>query len=243
MGADERGWGHPSSQRDNISNMTVHGVSFPGGVNADAEPVMRSLAQEFHNRVEKLHDGWCWGHAYRTIAGSDSWSNHAWGLAIDINAPKHPYGEHNTFGKQDRQRCREIADKHGCRWGGDYDGTPDDMHFEFMGSPAEARRLASETHTDGSGSAMAWFTIDRDNSEGKWRHATEVVQAILNTAEREPGKQEDIKVDGYFGPVTESRVKEYQRWANITVDGIVGPETYTHLLYANIRGDQAPGWG
>ena len=41
------------------------------------------------------------------------------------------------------------------------------------------------------------------------------------------------KVDGIFGPHTEARVREFQQENGITVDGIVGPETWSTLYWAN----------
>ena len=38
-----------------------------------------------------------------------------------------------------------------------------------------------------------------------------------------------LKLDGDFGPVTESAVKRFQRASGLSVDGIVGPNTKRHL--------------
>jgi hypothetical protein len=40
----------------------------------------------------------------------------------------------------------------------------------------------------------------------------------------------DIKVDGAFGPATESAVRAVQRWGGIEDDGVVGPATWPVLL-------------
>ncbi|WP_255398296.1 peptidoglycan-binding domain-containing protein [Salirhabdus sp. Marseille-P4669] len=40
----------------------------------------------------------------------------------------------------------------------------------------------------------------------------------------------NVTVDGIFGPITESAVKNYQRRHGLTVDGIVGPLTWEVLF-------------
>ena len=39
-----------------------------------------------------------------------------------------------------------------------------------------------------------------------------------------------LKVDGDFGPVTEKAVKNYQKENNLTVDGVVGNQTWSSML-------------
>lgn len=89
---------------------------------------------------------------HRVVAGTDRLSNHAMGLAIDINPLRNPYvgfddnGEptydemfepyidrtQNTIGviKKD-DICYEIFTKHGFTWGGDWESPIDYQHFEF----------------------------------------------------------------------------------------------------------------
>jgi hypothetical protein len=65
----------------------------------------------------------------RFIRGSTTkWSNHAYGAAIDLNA------EDNGFGKGKGTIPQPVIDafkRQGARWGGDYRGRTDPMHFEF----------------------------------------------------------------------------------------------------------------
>lgn len=233
MGAEDRGWGWPASQRRNIVDLEVAGTDFPGGVNEIAAPVMASLAADLHQHVERLHDGWCWGYAYRRIRGSSAWSNHAWGLAVDFNAPEHPIGVHNTFSEVDQRRCREIARRHGCRWGGDYSGRPDDMHFEFMGTPAQARRLARHLPDYTPGGGKGSDGIDW----GPWRNV-DPGERTLDLGDR---GRNDVAVlqrfvgadgDGWYGPGTEDHVRRYQQMRNLAVDGICGPKTWAEITPA-----------
>ncbi|MFI6550283.1 peptidoglycan-binding protein [Streptomyces prunicolor] len=39
-----------------------------------------------------------------------------------------------------------------------------------------------------------------------------------------------IPEDGNFGPVTEVATRRFQTCANITVDGLIGPETWSYLI-------------
>ena len=88
---------------------------------------------------------------YRTIAGTNQLSNHAMGLAIDINPLYNPYiqvreGRTNVFPKNgsiytDRKLpnpyyihkndiCYDLFIKHGFTWGGDWNPSKDYQHFE-----------------------------------------------------------------------------------------------------------------
>ena len=70
-------------------------------------------------------------YAPRTVARSPTAppSNHAYGAAIDINAPENPYGATPTMDP----KIVTIFERWGFLWGGKY-LTPDGMHFEY-GSP------------------------------------------------------------------------------------------------------------
>ena len=52
------------------------------------------------------------------------------------------------------------------------------------------------------------------------------VQWYLNNFRRTTYNEAPITVDGDFGPNTKSAVEQFQKWQNISVDGIVGPQTW-----------------
>jgi hypothetical protein len=66
----------------------------------------------------------------RVIAGTTRWSNHAFGAAIDINAAENGF---NVVGNIPRAMIAAFKAQ-GARWGGDYKGRTDPMHFEFCES-------------------------------------------------------------------------------------------------------------
>lgn len=64
----------------------------------------------------------------RKIAGSNNWSNHSWACAIDLSPSTNGFGAKTTL-------SRVVIDafkRQGCRWGGDYRGRKDPMHFEAV---------------------------------------------------------------------------------------------------------------
>lgn len=102
------------------------------------------LAAWFHRRLEPIDRGQLddWGYAERPIRGSTTLSNHASGTAIDINALRHPLGAVDTFTPDQVERIhRWLKSRHGCvRWGGDYKGRKDPMHWEIVRDVAACRR-------------------------------------------------------------------------------------------------------
>ncbi|MCW2758045.1 MAG: hypothetical protein JWO46_1791 [Nocardioidaceae bacterium] len=115
----------------------------PGGL------LLAHLALWYAETVEKvagkvLDD---WGYAYRPIRGqSTGYSNHASGTAIDLNATKHPLAKVGTFGRGQipslRGRLRWALYGGAIRWGGDYHGRKDEMHFELVKPVKTVRPLA-----------------------------------------------------------------------------------------------------
>lgn len=120
---------------------TVLGHDFPGGVKGgDVQVVFEYLVKQLHARVEPIQwyaPGDEWGYNYRlNVNDLSSLSCHASGTAIDYNATRHPNGRRGTFSAAQVKQIRAIlAELDGVvRWGGDFSGTPDEMHFEIRGS-------------------------------------------------------------------------------------------------------------
>lgn len=133
---------------EKIATFTVPGttVRLPL-LTGDAATCLLYLAERFHNEVEKLTAGWCWAFAARLIRGSTrTASNHASGTAIDLNAPAHPLATSpsaNFTAKQIAAIHKILADCDGViRWGGDYSGRKDGMHFEINAGSAKVKALA-----------------------------------------------------------------------------------------------------
>lgn len=104
-------------------------------------PLLIGLASEFHETIEPIDKGTLddWGYAFRMVRGStDSLSNHSSGTAIDLNASKHALTHRNTFTPENMIKCKALAAKYGCKWGGDWKRA-DEMHFEINLTPKQVK--------------------------------------------------------------------------------------------------------
>lgn len=154
------GSGYPHCQPDKIKrDFSVDGTRFPGGVRYEMVDLVTRLVRECKRRGYRFGTPsdpsyGCWGFSCRAISGSTTPSNHSWGLAVDINAPSNPY---TSPLKTDMPGWMpDLWNAYGFRWGGDYSGAKDAMHYEFMGSVADAAahtRNAANNNLGGSGSS------------------------------------------------------------------------------------------
>jgi len=103
-----------------LGRVTCNKALMPQLEAALADVVKQGLA-------DKIHPGEYAGCYYpRFIAGTHSLSNHAFGLALDINVPGNQRG---TAGQMDRSVVA-IFEHWGFTWGGRWHYT-DPMHFEM----------------------------------------------------------------------------------------------------------------
>jgi hypothetical protein len=149
MSTSQNGW--PSLAAD---SPRLHSWVIPGSNtrlrlrNGSAGFLLVHLALWFDHRIEDV-DGPVlddWGYAYRPVRGySATLSNHSSGTAMDLNATKHLLGAEDTFSPEDerliRQRVNRFFDD--CiRWGGEYQGRKDEMHFEIDAPLAKCEQVA-----------------------------------------------------------------------------------------------------
>lgn len=151
MATSYNGW--PASRFPNViginSKWAPLGHPFPGGIKGgDVETIFTYLVHQLHARVEPIEwyaPGDEWGYNYRAnVNNPNSLSCHASGTAIDYNATRHPNGRRGTFTAAQVRQIREIQKELDgvIRWGGDFSGTPDEMHFEINASAAKVAEVA-----------------------------------------------------------------------------------------------------
>lgn len=147
MVRSQNGW-KAGDRSIGIATYTVPGTSVRLPLRkGSAATVLLYVAQRFNAEVEKLDPKESYGYAYRKIRGSSSTvSNHGSGTAIDCNSSKHWLGDVGTFSSKQRSAIsRILSDCEGLiRWGGNYHGRKDEMHFEVNTTATKLRKLAAK---------------------------------------------------------------------------------------------------
>lgn len=236
-----------------LAKILVAGESFAPGVRAgDVAVVLEYVAEQLHARVEPVvradfHQADDWGYSYRRNRNANNLSCHASGTAIDYNATRHPNGWRGTFTADQVAEIRRILTEVDgtVRWGGDFTGTPDEMHFEIVKPLPDVAQVAARIRANGgperrlgaaptpapaparAQSRPAGRPVLRRGATGP---AVRELQTQL--ARRYPAYRHAhgaLAVDGDFGPRTEAWVRELQRRSGLTADGIAGPKTYAVL--------------
>ena len=153
------GSGWPNCQSSKInSGFVVSGTRFPGGMRHELCELTSMLVQECKNRgyqfgTDSDPSYGCWGYSCRCISGSNNPSNHSWGLAVDINAPSNPYT--SPLVTDMPGWMPDLWNEYGFRWGGDYSGSKDAMHYEFMESVQAAADYTAKARACGLGGGSA----------------------------------------------------------------------------------------
>jgi hypothetical protein len=179
MATSQNGWPASANRAEiHVQPFWVNSVAFPGGVAAGAVATLLAyVAAEFNARVEPLIEGSCWGYAYRDVRDGADLSNHASGTAIDINAPKHPLGQTGTFTAGQKRSIRAILKDIGgvVRWGGDYSGRKDEMHFEINADRAAVDLAAANLINKGDEdmSALTDTIVDAGYRLWDWLNGNE----------------------------------------------------------------------
>ena len=220
--ADTRGWG-PGWPTDNSSKLkVVRTAGIALSVRAELAPIVTWLLDETDRRGYKLRQGECWGFANRPIRGTQTPSNHSWGLAVDLNAPANPM-THRLVTDMPAW-MPELWKSKQFRWGGDYRSRKDAMHYEFMGTPADAARLAKEVGAPSGTSAAA--STGRERPLLKRKDRGDAVRLLQERLNKHGAK---LEVDGVFGKLTDEAVRAFQKAEGLVVDGRVGKKTWAAL--------------
>ena len=190
----------------------------------DAHTILNELGRRFNAEVETIRKDWSWGYAYRNVRGASIHSEHSAGTAVDFNAPAHGLGLSGTFsGAQVRAIRRILADLDGTvRWGGDYAGRKDEMHFELQGGTAKLAKVAAKIN---GGTIKPVASKPKPVSKPKPAKAKGTDEnRSIQTALKSMGLKVGV-IDGVNGPMQKAAVKAFQKHHNLVQDGNWGPVT------------------
>lgn len=219
--AEARGWGLPC--KGNIYTLVrADGLRLP--VRAELADLTAMLCDLSELAGYDLVPGWCWGYACRKISGTDVWSNHAWGLADDLNAPNNPYASAEWHRRNARgtfpfglqivcdipEAVLALWEGHGYRLGARYPTKPDPMHVEFMGTPADAAAITKRLRdylTDNGGPPPPPPEEPMD-----WDKLAEVVRTQVDESLAQRGlvAQTDAKKGGAIGELRRNLRRDMQ---------------------------------
>lgn len=160
MSAQHRGWGSgwPNCQQSRMVTVECGGLRLRLAVRSEIARLIPGLVHALEAaRGRPFRPDWSWGFACRPIKKTTTPSNHSWGLAIDLDHAENPQMSATAHKAAHKLRktfpgglvlrstmpdnVQAIATEHGFNWGGLYRKSPDPMHFEFLGTPADAARL------------------------------------------------------------------------------------------------------
>jgi hypothetical protein len=232
--SQRRGWGPgwPNCQRDRLVTIVVGRNNLRLPVRREVAPIFAELVRRLErSRGSGFRPDWSWGFACRSISGTTKPSNHSWGLAIDLDAPTNPYNSAAWHKRNGRTGwggltivstmpadTRAICDSLSIGWGGLYRTKPDPMHFEFMGTPTDAARIASTLPGSVPVPPASQRTLRLASPMMRGEDVRYVQTAV------------GVPADGFYGATTESAVRRWQASAGLRADGVFGSASWARLL-------------
>lgn len=172
-----------------------------------------------------------WTYNCRKIAGTNSWSLHSYGLAVDIDPASNPYSRGDQFvGKFKPEHIlpiEAIRNTTGGQiwfWGGRW-SRPDRMHFQINQHPNNCE--------------VDWATVEGTETvetlklgDSGWG-VNRLQKALNGWAELQAPDLIPLEVDGEYGADTQARVALFQNGSKLPERfprGIVGGITWGWLM-------------
>lgn len=142
----QKGWGSgwPAERSADMRKVVAEKSRARVNVHYRIARLVDLLLEETERRGYVIHKEQVGGYANRPIRKSDPPrpSNHSWGLALDINSLINEFRTDGKLVTNIPGWMPKLWNRYGFAWGGAYKhNRKDPMHFEFMGSPADADDL------------------------------------------------------------------------------------------------------
>jgi peptidoglycan hydrolase-like protein with peptidoglycan-binding domain len=185
-----------------------------------------------------------WGYAERLIRGGFSLSNHASGTAEDLNAVQHPLGATTTWSPAEIYEINHYLTTEWTdplthtvvvRWGQNYSGRKDGMHFEINAPESAVKRALAAYKARHSGTAppppppvsIPKFPLAAGKFYGpKGVMGPDAGLKVWQAQMLHRGWSQLGTADGVYGPLTEQVARAFQAEKHLAVDGLIGADTW-----------------
>lgn len=233
----------PSCRPDTFVTVTVFGHRIPfvrKGANALLRAAMAAYDVDYAvTRIETYN---C-----RPTTSGGSKSAHSWAAAVDINPEKNPFSSKGVLITDMPPAFRAAFKSNGFGWGGDWRSCKDAMHFSLdtgEGGSAVVEQFdpglqaRADAKWAGRGKPSPQRDAKRPGGQAPpWKHDhpanprnPKSMHAGCDTVRQWQAQMKrrgwDITVDSDFGDRSELVCRAFQREKGLTVDGILGPDTW-----------------
>jgi hypothetical protein len=244
-----------------FANPTFFGKSI-GGVAAPAVDAFKALEMALESSGYRPSSSWAYN--CRNIAGTDSYSLHSFGIAIDIDPAVNPFSTGDPYsGKIKPNHVAAVLAIKNTRgravwaWGGSW-AKHDRMHFQIDQGPtaveidwstvpggtgvtsaAPATPTTTASHSSAAATTKTTIELQEETvlTRGSKGAAVERIQTFLQTWD--PEALPEHGVDGGYGSETVEWVKKYQEAMGLeatgVVDGITAAMLSTEKAGAGVR--------
>lgn len=246
MAVSQNGW--IANDPSRVSRRTVPGtnvgITVHNGVSGD---LLLEVAAQFDRYVQDIDNARGalddWGYAERPIRGATALSNHASGTAIDLNATRWSLGSLPSVNLNagQIQRVRQIvsATQGVVRWGGDYSGRKDPMHFEINNGRSEADCATALSKLRGNAAPTVITGAWTSGTYCQYGDKGDRVSNLQKFMTRVFPKYNTYTATGLYGDQTKAGIAQFQKNSGITGGGsdgtIVGPQTMSKLIQSGFR--------
>src|SRR5262245_47125119 len=210
-------WSPPCART--LTTVVLHG-NVPVRVAEETYDAWRALDMVTQHHAYAIQGGDTGGYNCRPIAGSDKYSLHAFGLAVDINWNRNPLRKDNVLVSdmpkemvRDILAIRTVGGVEVFGWGGNYQTFKDTMHYEILASADELAKgidWATVIGADDDGDDPSRLPVLQIGDSGP---SVRKLQDLLAGEGFDPGP-----IDGEFGPHTLAAVRAYQDSRQLDVD-------------------------
>ena len=174
----------------------------------------------------------------RKISGTNRYSLHAYGLAVDLNPSANPFAvplrtdQPRAF-RRDLEKVVTRSGRQVFQWGGRW-SKPDAMHWQIGALRAELRSgiITPVLVEEAGGSGTPGVLGKGDSGE----RVADIQQVLLRLGFALP----QCGVTGDFDDQTEAAVQSLQATVQITADGVWDPRTEDYATGVLMSGDEGP---